>query len=221
MSSKEAVLKYGDSQIVNHRATLKRWLQLEDIKAKVLDAVERQDTTIFANEILSYLSTATDKEWNETFWLDAIVAFQQLETLNTIEADLPIIKYKEKQDTSPPWDYPGRAWYYWANMLAKEYGWSLDTIAALDVHDAFALIQEIYTQRQLDQEWAWGLSDKSVEYNATTKISRFKPLPRPSWMLPSITVKKIPMLRRLLPIGLVNDLSGLYNGLTGPTPESM
>ena len=52
----------------------------------------------------------------------------------------------------------------------------------MDIDDAISLIQEILYAEQLDREWEWALSEKSVHYDANTKTSKFKPLERPTWL---------------------------------------
>lgn len=124
---------------------------------------------------------------------------------------LPFVKDAPKESQKPaPWDYEGRSWFYWSNLFAKAYGWSLEYISELEVNDAFALIQEILTDEQLDKEFTYGLSEIAYPYNSSTKKSVFKPMPRPYWMKEDIKpLKKFKYARSLLPMGIIQDVSGM------------
>lgn len=109
-----------------------------------------------------------------------------------------------------PWDYEGRTWYVWANLLAETYGWDLEYVANLEIEDAVSLVQEVFVNRQLEKEWEWDLSEKSVSYNEKTKTAKHIPLQRPSWMrVRAKPPKKVKILKSMMPVGNIIDISGL------------
>jgi len=82
--------------------------------------------------------------------------------------------------------------------------------------EAFAHIQEILTDRQLEQEFFYSLSEIAYPYNKATKKGEFKPMPRPYWMRPAVRpTKTIRIKRNLLPVGYGVDASGLGAELGG------
>jgi hypothetical protein len=125
-------------------------------------------------------------------------------------AKSPIIKLPITEPTGTtkkedePWDYEGRQWHLYSHILAKTYGWTLDYISQLQVHEAIAKIQEILTDEQLEHEFYYGLSEIAYPYDSSTKKSSFKPLDRPSWMRPK--AKEIPRFKipkSIMPMGVV------------------
>lgn len=196
----------------------RKWLTLEQNKKTICEAVERND---FADAVFAYLSTASFvpvSKYEVTEWQKIIVMLLSEFKENQPNNNLPLLK-------SPPddksklneWDYPGRNWYYWSHLISKTYSWSLEYIAALDVNDALAFVQEILTDEQLEKEFMYGLSEIAYPYNSQSKKSTFKPLPRPYWMKPAIPKMKVQKFRREhLPVGNVQDISGMpleYNPL--------
>jgi hypothetical protein len=126
-------------------------------------------------------------------------------------AKLPILTTKHtKEDKKLSWDYDGRTWNFYSHLLASNYGWTLEYIGKLGIDEVIAKIQEILTEEQLNKEFQWSMSEIAYPYNKSTKKSEFKPLKRPYWMLAEVTeIKKIKILKSLLPIGNVQDVSGM------------
>ena len=198
-------MQLGDTEYTPTRSGLKKWLELEDIKAEIFDAAE--DGYTFANGIIDYLSAAlciSAIEFEEFAWYEVAEAYATINALNKLNFQFPLLK-EQPNKTKPPWDYEGRSWYIWANLLAKAYGWELAYIANLDPDDGIALLQEILVDDQVEKEWQWGLSEIAYQYNETTKKSEFKELPRPVWMQKEIrkpiAQAKIPA--SMLPVGIV------------------
>lgn len=198
------------------RITFKFWLDLESLKEKAFVAAESSRDE-FPDLILRYLSAATRLPiwaFDKLFWLDLMEIFDIVAQRIAPAKDIPLLKYVSKNELGNKidWNYDNRTWYYWAHLLAAAYGWSLEYIASLEVTDALLHIQEILTSEQLEHEFDWALSEVAYPYNKNTKRQDFKPLPRPYWMLPSIEnrpVKKIRIPKDMMPVGAIEDLSGI------------
>ena len=194
----------------------RKWLELESIKKSLSEATERSD---FPDRVFAYLSVAFDSKGNEgTSWESTVIslldAFKQFRPT----AKIPFLEAPDSGKEKPAdWDYTGRSWAFWSNVFARTYGWNLEYIADLELNEALALAQEILTDEQLDKEWTYSLSELAYPWNASTKKSVFKPLPRPYWMKPSAKpMKKYKFPRSLLPVGAIQDVSGMpmeYNPL--------
>lgn len=209
MGEKFVIIQAGSEEFKILKSRLKLWTQLDEIQEKFLRDHD-------PHHILEFLERSTPKAqafWEAVSWIEAITAFLSISSLNTVHLDLPLLTIKEqiKDQFSVPWDYPGRGWYIWLNIFAKEYGWRADYIAEMEVDDAFALLQEIEVDRQLEREWDWQTTELAYPYNKDTKKSEFKPLSRPVWMRPKVgppKAKRIP--KALMPIGNVIDLMKQY-----------
>lgn len=167
--------------------------------------------------IMRFLAAATDSSeeyWKKRFWLDVMDDLNRLQEANNFSWKPPIVLFPEASGSKMPWLYIGREWYFWKHIFTHWYNWSEDYIANLEIEEAFALMQEICTQEQLEKEWQYALSEKSMVYNASTKKSTFHPLPRPNWMIPS-QPKKGPMKlpKKLIPVGEILDPSGVMKQL--------
>lgn len=189
------------------KMTLKKWIELEDIKENIAEV--RGD---FVTSIYKYLNRAVGFRWlwGKLKWQTTIEIMGLINALSApTNKSLPLLtssKSPHKNNESIAWEYEGRTLYYWGHLLAKEYGWNLDYIKNMDIDTVLALIQEILISEQLAKEFQWGLSEMAYSYNADTKKSRFIPLDRPNWMLPSIDESKIkPVKIRAshVPMGLV------------------
>ena len=194
-----------DKEYISTRFGLKKWLALEDIKTEIFQATEDKDT--FTDAILAYLSVAFDisaKDIEDVPWYDVAEEYAKINVLNNLNFQFPLLKEQPHKDKAT-WDYKGRTWYLWANILAGAYGWTLDYIAQLDPDDGIALLQEVLTDDQLDKEWQWGLSEIAYPYNESTKKSEFKPLPRPVWMQKELRkpIKAVRINASMLPVGII------------------
>jgi len=199
------VLRIGNAEYTATRVGLKKWLALEDKKSDIFQATEDKDT--FTDAILAYLSVAFDvptQELEEVPWYEIIDEYATSNVLNNINFQFPLLNEPSSKEKAI-WDYAGRTWYLWANLLAKSYGWTLKYISELDPDDGIALLQEILTDDQLDKEWEWGMSEIAYPYNETTKKSEFKELSRPVWMQKK--VRKLPTKVKInvsmLPVGII------------------
>lgn len=194
------------------RLPLKDWAKLEDVRRKIDSESEWGRWQSIPDLIVDSIKICTQDrvDYSKVFWMDTIEIYNKSMQTNSPTKPLPILSSKEKGKPLP-WEYEGRTWYFWLNLFAAHYGWNSDRVAVLDIDDAIALYQEIVTDEQMSQEWEWGLSDISQEYIPSLKKSKFRVLPRPSWMLPAASSVKKPeksvkILASMLPQGNIVEL---------------
>lgn len=184
---------------------LRKWIELEDIRLKLEIAAD--DKTFLENYfgLLSAAIGISITELEELPWLEVSNAYVQVVTNQAPKLDFPMFKFKSKKE-GYDWTYEGRTWYIWSHLIAKEYGWTLEYIANLDINDAIGLMHELVAGEYEKREWEWGLSEIAYPYDPNTKKSIYKPLPRPEWMVISkiekkAIIKKIRIRRDMLPHG--------------------
>lgn len=193
-----------------HRVKFRRWTELEDYREQFIQAAE-SNAEDFPKKFNAYLSAALEVKEDiiaGLSWIECVELFYAIYDKNLPVSTLPLVSSvtKDKKPVKIEWDYPGRTWYLYAHMLAQAYGWTLEYIAELEIDDALALVQEILTDEQLEKEFQWGMSEIAYPYNEKTKQSRYQPLPRPHWMLPSAKeIKKVKIPRSMMPQGLILD----------------
>jgi hypothetical protein len=176
------------------RSKLKSWIELESLKTKALDFSKRGRAMEFCDCILSYISIASGVEVEQlekASWVDIVFAWEIVVRLNQPNPKLPLYAVRKlDKEKEPVWEYEGRTWYVWIHSLSSKYGWSMEYIAELDIDDASSLLQEIFTEEQLDREFQWMMSEIAYPYNESSKKSEFKPLHRPVWMMEEIRAIK-------------------------------
>lgn len=182
----------------------RKWTELEDKKYDFIQAIE--DSKPELPEILfSYLSIALFVPVNflKIPWQDVFEAFYKVHSLSSTVRDIPITSKQNKEKLEKDvWDYSGRLWYLYSNIIASAYGWTEKQIAKLSVDDALAYLQEILTEKQLMKEFAWSSSEIAYPYDDRTKKSKFQPLTRPYWMAKEKEVRQAPPIpKSLLPVG--------------------
>jgi len=101
------------------RATLYKWLQLEEIKEKIFTAVEDRRNNDFLSHFYTYLSTAVEKEedWSKLPWIEVRDLFHEVEEANSPTKPFPILLHKSKGNME--WTYDGRTWYFWLHTLSS------------------------------------------------------------------------------------------------------
>jgi hypothetical protein len=202
------------------RAKLRAWLALEDLYSQIIEAAAGGNREKFVSSVYSYVSAATfvsREEMQAQPWYEVVRALKQIYRINMPTIDFPVLHDVEKKEGKIEWDYVGRDWYNWLNLLAGKYGWEIEYIANLDVDDGIGLLQEILLDKQLQKEFQWSMSEVAYSYNNTTKITKFIPLERPEWMKPKQKpVKKIKIKVSELPIGLVLKWNTDTNEYTRP-----
>jgi hypothetical protein len=192
---------------VGREPRLKKWIELETYKDKIIKAAEDRQAE-FPKYLLSYLSVAfgIPYNWFELAdWWKIVQAFYTCLTKYPVQ-HLPITSPSGENTKEEDWNYDGRTWYLYANMIARSYGWTLEYISRLKVGDALAIIQEISVDEQLEHEFQYGLSEMAYHYNSATKKSEFRPMPRPSWMRPKVEperIKKFSLPASMIPTGVV------------------
>jgi hypothetical protein len=191
------------SSIEVHRAKFRSWTELEDLRDRFPKATDVDD---LAEKLVVYLSVALGFDASV---VDALPWSQSADLLiraldaNGIFKQLPFMRYPTKAKQLP-YDYEGRLFYMYAHLIAKNYGWTLDIIASLDVDEALTVVQEILIDINHQMEWEWDLSERSSGYDEQTKKSKHIPFPLPEWMNPVPQEPKkyrIPM--SLIPVGNV------------------
>lgn len=165
---------------------------------------------------------------------DIIISILKIFNGNAITDDIAFIKpepeelrkerEKKGEKSEPdPWNFEGRNFYQFVQILASEFGWSLEEINQLDPNVAFYLIQEILAEKQYALERQHLYSEMAYKYDATSKKSVFQPLPRPRWMQANLytEVKTQVIKRDQLPFGNVIDTTGYGKyGELAPKKES-
>lgn len=183
--------------------TLKRWLELETYKDKIIKATEGEH---FPEYLLHYLSVAfggiSSKWFDHANWIRIVSAFY-LSVSKSPKIELPITTPTDEKSKEDDWSYDGRTWHLYSHMLAKNYGWDLEYISCLPVIEALSKIQEIMVDEQLEHEFIYGLSENAYSYDKRTNKSTFVPLPRPHWMRKKIQpIKKTLIPASMMPMGM-------------------
>lgn len=186
----------------------RKWLTLENLKSSILEAAGDGS---FPDKVYSYLSAALEvpiEKLERESWESTVLTLLKNQSK---PIDVPILKNAPTNLKPVDWEYEGRTWFYYAHILSSAYGWSLEYIAELDPAEAMSLIQEIFTDDQLEKEFNYSLSELAYQYDKNTKKSNFKPMKRPYWMRPlaPTEVKKVRIRRDMLPQGRIIDMSGM------------
>ena len=192
----------------------KKWCELNELHSKINTA----EVGKFSELVIAYTSAVLFLPrfiLHRLFWIRTLSLFVFAEKFSAPKLKLPILTTKHiENDKKLSWDYPERTWYYYSHLLAQNYGWTLQQIANLSVEDAIAHVQEVLTTEQLRNEFVYSLSEVAYPYNKSTKTSIFKPLKRPYWMLADAPeIKKVKMLKSLVPVGNVIDSGGMQAAL--------
>lgn len=174
------------------------------------EAISHKDLNTYYRLLVSFIDTASSlliKNWDEIPWYEVISAYSEVVILNSPTIKFPVLFGEESKNEKMPWEYTGRSWYFWLHLFASNYGWSEEHIGELDIDTAIGLYQEILLGDQLDREWHYGLSEVAYQYNSGTKKNEYKPLDRPTWMLP-MAPKQLPVVKirkDLMPIGQATE----------------
>lgn len=186
-----------------HRVKLREWIELESIKEQAKEAVESGSDGI-VDCVLSYVSTASGFDYKDEFWLETVEAMTLLQKLNAPK-EFPIFRVHKKPNSVTEFHYEGREWYFWVNLFAKAYGWTIEYISDLDIDYAIALLQEIVYDDLNEKEYMWILSEVSYEYDKRGK-GKLRKFNRPEWLRSAAQIKepkKVRIRKDLLPVGNV------------------
>lgn len=185
---------------------LKKYLFLVETLSEISEAGIAKDHRKLASYIIDYIAIAIEEDINDDMpWYEYAGAYLSLLTLCNLDIKLPMLLYRQDENSDEAWDYTGRVWYFWAHSLASRYGWTLEYVANLTPEDAIALMQEILVEDQFSKEWEWNLSDIAYSSDKHGHITH-KELPRPVWMTVKpkhLEIKKIKIKRDFLPVGKV------------------
>lgn len=207
-------IKIAGKEFELSRLKLKDWSRLESLKVELDTATSKHDITEIFNCMVKFIEVAilpspSKVEWDKLPWYEFAMVYDQAVRVNLPTIDFPILHGGGSDNKKQPWEYGGRAWYFWFSLFAANFGWTEDVIANLDIDDALGLYQEIQLNEQLQREWEWGLSEIAYPYDKSTKTSKYMPLTRPSWMMPLIP-KQLPVVKMKkshVPMGNIVDLS--------------
>lgn len=199
------VINLGNTEYKLEQAKLRLWLQLGSIQDNISGAVANGGYKELAHHVCQYVATALSifpEDIENLPWEEVADAFAEIVNVNALNFEIPLLLNKSKDDTKVPWDYDGRNWYFWLHSIAKEFGWTIEYIAEMNIEDGVKILQEILVNEQMQKEWSWALSEKSVQ--KVGNDYKFKELPRPDWMRYSTkpihrTVIQIP--EHLMPMG--------------------
>lgn len=176
------------------------------------DAVSKSNIDDVYKTMIEFIETASilesPIEWDKVFWGDFVNVYSKAVMENLPRLRFPILEENKKEIIRFPWEYQGRAWFFWLNLFASNYGWSEESVSEMDIDSALGLYQEILVDSQFQKEWEWSLSEIAFPYNSSTKKQEYKPLARPNWMLPE-TPKELPKVkirRDMLPVGNIIDV---------------
>lgn len=189
------------------RLKFKQWIQLDDVRKKIEKETEEGKWQKIPDLIFQFIFLC-GYEIDDPPWMEVQKIYVQAVSENQPRIAFPLFRSKEKgKDTA--WDYEERSWYFWLNLFARTYGWTVEDVEDLDLDDVMGLYQEILVDEQMEKEWEWGLSEMAYPYNKSTKKQHFKPLSRPDWMVihPSNQpVKKVKIPIKALPVGVIINL---------------
>lgn len=199
--------------LINRRHyKFREWIDLEDRRIEI-DGASDKTTDEFPKLVVKFLSDALALPrwvWARLPWMEVWAAYLGVSVTLSFKGYLPIVSLPTDEKYSKPvWDYPHRSWYFYANLIAKHYGWSLEYIGNLPVFAGMALVQEILLSEQTEREFLWSMSEASVNYDQKTQTTKPNPLPRPYWMKQAkpdepLPIPKIKIPTHLMPIGVVN-----------------
>jgi hypothetical protein len=190
------------------RARLGLHLRLAELSIEISQALIADNAATAARLISAYFDeVGLDASGIDGF--SQLNALGQLEEMNAIQFVLPFQTWQPPEAPRPVYDYLGRQWAWWIHKLATRYGWSRDDIFDLWPEEAMAYLQEIFVAEFDEADEARALSEMAYTYDKHTKESRFRPLPRPSWMVDKPEPEMIRIRRDWLPVGNVIKLNEL------------
>jgi len=207
------LLRLGRLLLKLKRPNLRKWAILEDKRKCVINALGNNSPDL-QKYIEEYFFSVFGFSVNlsNIFWVNSMEIFFICSDFFVPKIEIPLLKNIEgsEKHVLESWEYSGRTWYWISNLFAKSYGWSLNKIEKLNVNDAFALLQEILVDEQLEKEFLWARSDVAYKYDKVTKKSTLIKLNRPNWMKKNLDIPSesnvTRMPKSLLPIGNAVDL---------------
>lgn len=183
----EVTLTLGGSEVKITRARLGQWLLLEQIRRK----------PIGPEVVRSYLKNSGLPPVGSG--LELLRAYIELLKLNAPMMDFPMLhgEGKSSREKVIPWEYDNRWAITWIHMIVKAYGWTRAEVLGLQLEEAFAYLQEVMVDEQLEKEFQHGLSEVAYAFDKTSNTSKLVPLHRPIWM--NGPVSRISKKRKTIP----------------------
>jgi len=208
--SKEINVSLGGLSWTIKRGRLGTYLALQKANAAITGACRDRSNGEVAGGLFYFLKIVIadfDRgHFNQCPWYEIIKAYQEVNELNKFE-DKDKFALFRVGDPSPSkpvaWDHDERAIILWIHLIADAYKWSKAEIENLWPEEAAALLQEILADDQERREFSYSLSEMAYHYDNNTKKSKFRPLPRPLWMVGGTDKKLHKIKKSLLPIGNV------------------
>lgn len=213
----DTILSLGGREFRTERARLGRWLDLQDVQARLDKAVERRDNGLIADGLFEYLASAIPDLERPLFeaapWFEVVRYFAMVADLNLLpKADrFAILRHHDQKAKRVAWEYDGRGRFLWAHALARAYGWTMAEIFNLWPEEAVALLQEIVAGEQDEREFQYSLSEVAYPFDPATKKNHYRPLHKPLWMVSGLEENKArvvtKLLKALLPVGVIRGLN--------------
>ncbi len=195
-------------EVVIERARFGRHIQMLRLAKTFMDELGAGSATQAANACQEYLCLATNDEplLAAATGVELLAAARQLILMNdwrAVAAWLDPARNKATSSPLPAYHYQDRFWSTWVHTIASRYGWSRDEIFALWPEEAAYYMPEIQVSEFAEREDERALSEVSYKYDKSSKLSRFVPSPKPSWMVDQTLPPTQRIPRANMPVGVV------------------
>lgn len=175
---------------------------------RLLDDFEEAPGSPEMAEAIQGYFEALGLEVDQAHPVEVLRAFALLREANSWQLALAFMRNPSPPDEPEIYDYPGRVWATIVAKLASSFGWSESEILNLYPEQAGVYYQEALLLEWQEREFLYNLSEKSHQYDSTTKKSHYVPFPgRPSWTVDTRLPKPVRVRVEMLPFGVV-DLAG-------------
>lgn len=192
------------------RARFGLHLRLGQLAQRIDRALDAGQAAQAARQMSAYFRLA-GLETEKLSGPEMLTAFRKIDDLNRLKWILPFQKWQAPPGKPPPYDYEGRMIAWWIHKLASRYSWTRSYIFdELWPEEAAAYLQEILVGEYDEADERRALSELSYSFDKQSKTGRFRPTPRPGWMV-EIKEKSVRIRRDMLPLGHVVKL-GDVNG---------
>lgn len=181
------------------------FIQLRSVEPQLLDALKARDAEKVAECYGRYVRTSTNKTVSGR---DMFRVYAAIAMLNQLEGTLPFMESKIKPDAVELIKYPSRAYALIVHKIASEYHWSREEIMNLRPEEVMVYIQELMSDAWHMREWEWEMAGFGW-YKDDKGIMHRNQYPAPDWLsVISAEVKKVKMLKSMLPMGTIIDMGG-------------
>ena len=202
----------GGAEYTVLRSRLGGFLRMQRADLDLAKAVGERHSQRMADALLAYLRVSIpDLEIDDIPWFEVVMAYADVRDMNQIPGvdDFAMLRNPPVSTPGaqpPAYDHPGRVLVTWVHVIARSYHWSRDDIESLWPEDALSFIQEILLDEFHEREFLYSLSENAYQYDKSAKVSRYRPMQKPAWMV--VRSNKDPMpttkiLKELMPAGVV------------------